>query len=181
MIVNYLSQNNKYLQIFRFLNVRIFCFSHCCRVQDQRVGEPENHRSSSRQSAGPAVRHVRGATGSTPTKQQTGQSVPLIGSSQIILLSWPRVSPSSVLNSCCVVCRVSGSPAYGVLLRLVWRQHLLQPVHLRLWPAGHWLEHQHPRPAAGEMTSTSSCCHLTVMKLHLKSVVGASNAHILQA
>lgn len=42
-------------------------------VQDQRVGEPENHRSSSRQSAGPALRHVRGATGSTPTKQQTGQ------------------------------------------------------------------------------------------------------------
>lgn len=43
-------------------------------VQDQRVGEPENHCSSSRQSAGPAVRHVRGATGSTPTKQQTGES-----------------------------------------------------------------------------------------------------------
>lgn len=41
--------------------------------QDQRVGEPENHRSSSRQSAGPAVWHVRGETGSTPTKQQTGE------------------------------------------------------------------------------------------------------------
>lgn len=46
----------------------------CRSVQDQRVGEPENHRSSSRQSTGPAVRHVRGATGSAPTKQQTGQS-----------------------------------------------------------------------------------------------------------
>lgn len=55
------------------VDVHFFVRLFYCSVQDQRVGEPENHRSSSRQSAGPAVRHVRGATGSTPTKQQTGQ------------------------------------------------------------------------------------------------------------
>lgn len=60
-----------------------------------------------------------------------------------------------------------GSPAHGVLLRLVWRQHHLQPVHLRLRSASHRLEHKHPRSAAGEMTS--SYCHLTG-KCHQKSV-----------
>lgn len=61
-------------EIQYLLNESSFCLS----VQDQRVGEPENHRSSSRQSAGPAVRHVRGATGSTPAKQQTGQRLRLV-------------------------------------------------------------------------------------------------------
>lgn len=60
-----------------------------------------------------------------------------------------------------------GSPAHGLLLRLVWRQHHLQPVHLWLWSASHRLEHKHPRSAAGEMTS--SYCHLTG-KCHQKSV-----------
>lgn len=42
--------------------------------QDQRVGEPEDHRPSSRQSAGPTVRHVRSAAGSAAAEQQAGQS-----------------------------------------------------------------------------------------------------------
>lgn len=49
----------------------------------------------------------------------------------------------------------SGPPADGVLLHLVRGQHLLQPVHLRLRPAGHRLEHQHPGPPAGEVKPAS--------------------------
>lgn len=75
-----------------------------------------------------------------------------------------KMSPSQLP---CLLFYDLGSPAHGVLLRLVWRQHHLQPVHLWLWSASHRLEHKHPRSAAGEMTS--SYCHLTG-KCHQKSV-----------
>ena len=47
----------------------------------------------------------------------------------------------------------AGSPPHGVLHNLGGGLRLLQPLQLRLRPAGHRLEHQHPRPAAGEVTA----------------------------
>ena len=52
----------------------------------------------------------------------------------------------------CFLC--AGSPPHGVLHHLGGRLRLLQPLQLWLRPAGHRLEHQHPRPAAGEITHT---------------------------
>uniref|UniRef100_A0A8C5BL18 WD repeat-containing protein 37 n=1 Tax=Gadus morhua TaxID=8049 RepID=A0A8C5BL18_GADMO len=49
----------------------------------------------------------------------------------------------------------AGSPPHGVLHNLGGGLRLLQPLQLRLRPAGHRLEHQHPRAVAGEITHTS--------------------------
>lgn len=45
----------------------------------------------------------------------------------------------------------AGSPANGVLHGVERGEPGVQPVHLRLRQTGHRLEHQHPRPAAGEV------------------------------
>lgn len=115
-------------------------------LQDQRVGQPEDHRAAARQPAGATLRHERREAGQAAAQQQDGETT---GTH----CKTPVASQRADLFTCvCVcVCVLAGPQEDGVLHGLERGEPVVQPVHLRLRPPGHRLEHQHPRPAAGEV------------------------------
>ncbi|XP_077415320.1 WD repeat-containing protein 37-like isoform X2 [Vanacampus margaritifer] len=68
------------------------------------------------------------------------------------LLTWSHSYPQTPANIARVRVCPPGPPPHGVLLGVVRGQRLVQLVHVRLRPAGHRLEHQHPGLAPGEVT-----------------------------